>query len=505
MVYFLVVQLMFSFAFATDTNELPPSEVFGKCYEKITDLPVDIHSSIYKDVESGKTDPVTACMSVFKNAQFKVVDNHRMLRNTADEVSVSILRNFHQFHLSWFTSGALGGALGSSNFQYNDNDEPGLYVTDSLFSNKAYSSVMTSSEPLRGVRDGNVPDTYFIANSNFTDRIPILAPAKTGKLAIVNNFVELTGTRVSLGSLVGISRAPQIIMPLPANVGVSAVTEANLTSRQHDGTSVDITGRSGGGVLGSFVLLQNNMESGVKLDGGLHVHRRWASNFMTNMLCASLPSLRSTDAPVQRELAMFSNSSLSFRKSSTCLACHTTLDNLAHVTRNMDMVTSISGVNRRLIADAFPGKNFIDMPLAMTHKVRSPAAAVSDNDPLYIRRPPKGALVFRDYNNNLVNESVNGLQELGAAIAKREDMYVCAAKRYYYFLTGVDIPLTPIAIDSVTKKNKYPSDNFNFYHREKIVSLGKALKKDGSLMKLMENILRTPTFKARNAAQVGDQ
>jgi hypothetical protein len=134
-----------------------------------------------------------------------------------------------------------------------------------------------------------------------------------------------------------------------------------------------------------------------------------------------------------------------------------------------------------------------------------------DKDTLYHRRQPDGRLVYRDYSGKLVNENVRGIPALGAAVSRQDDIYMCAAKRYYNFLTGISVPLDPIPIDAKTKKPTDPKDNFAYYHRQRILSLGATLKKgtdsEGkawNLRNLVKEIIKSNAFRAKNPAVVGD-
>ena len=122
----------------------------------------------------------------------------------------------------------------------------------------------------------------------------------------------------------------------------------------------------------------------------------------------------------------------------------------------------------------------------LPYKVRINEQSNADNDNLYHRRAPMGELHYRNYDGKRVFQRVNGLSDLGSKIAAQEDIYICAAQRYYHFLTGVNI--------SVAHKS---SGNFYETHRKKVVQIGKSLKKHGSLKRMIVDILNTEAFKTR--------
>ena len=49
---------------------------------------------------------------------------------------------------------------------------------------------------------------------------------------------------------------------------------------------------------------------------------------------------------------------------------------------------------------------------------------------------------YDDMSGKLINKTVNGTSELGAEIAKLDDFYVCKAKRYFEYFTGISASAT---------------------------------------------------------------
>lgn len=496
--------------YAEEVQYLSNIEHFAKCFAKLTDYPADPSSDIYKQVQQGKISAVDACMSVFDTAMFNPAN--RRLKNPSDPIAKAIVQNFHRFHLSWLTipySANVDGAV----FSLLDNDEPALYVTDSLFMNRPYKYVVTADKSLRGVRETANPETYVINNINFTNRTLVVGPMKTTAQEPdpLKNYFEIKGPRVSLGPLIGIQNTPSYVYDLPfAHRSEVPISEAQLPSRRLEATTYDINTHAGGGILGSSTTFLNSRESLVMPDGGLYVHRRLSNNFFYDFMCAKLPTFKDSDPLVAAELKRFEKSEIAFRKSATCVACHLTLDNFAHASRN---VISNRGIPPNFIRDLqAAGLQVTNFELVNHYTpVKEDLAEPVDKDPLYHRRQPDGRLVYRNYAGKLVNVKVRGIPALGAAVANQEDIYMCAAKRYYNFLTGVSVPLDPITVDPKTKKPADSADNFAFYHRQKIVSLGTSLKKgedaEGkpwSLRNLVYEIIKSNAFRAKNPAVVGE-
>ncbi len=496
--------------YAEEVQYLSNIEHFAKCFAKLTDNPPDPTSDLYKQVQQNKINAVDACMSVFDTAMFN--PSNRRLKNPSDPISKAIVQNFHRFHLSWLTV-PYSQNIDGSVFSLLDNDEPALYVTDTLFMNRPYKYVVTADKSLRGVRESANPETYMINNINFTNRVLAVGPMKTAAQEPdpLKNYFEIKGTRVSLGPLIGIQNTPSYVYDLPfAQKSEIPISEAQLPSRRLEATKYDINVHPGGGILGSSTTFLNSRESLVMPDGGLYVHRRYSNNFFYDFMCSKLPTFKDSDPLVAAELKRFEKSEISFRKSATCVACHLTLDNFAHASRNVISNRGLPpGFNRDLQTAGLQATNFE----IVNHytPVKDDLAEPVDKDPLYHRRQPDGRLVYRNYAGKVVNVKVRGIPALGAAVASQDDIYMCAAKRYYNFLTGVTVPLDPITLDSKTKKPADPSDNFAFFHRQKIVSLGASLKKGEdasgntwSLRNLVREVIKSDAFRAKNPALVGD-
>jgi hypothetical protein len=121
---------------------------------------------------------------------------------------------------------------------------------------------------------------------------------------------------------------------------------------------------------------------------------------------------------------------------------------------------------------------------------RAPAALPTlEKDSEFWRRPPEGALKYRSYDGTLTSVSVLGVQQLGEELAKTNDLYVCAAKRYYKALTGISVDLS----DSGAMTSPVLTKG-ELFHRNKVISLGNSLKASQQLRTLIKAIIESPTF-----------
>lgn len=476
--------------------------LYAKCYAKLTDHPVEYASADYKAVVAGKLDPIKACLKVLDSAFFVKSSGGkvRKLKKTGDPIARGILRNFHQFHLSWFSE-PYNNYRGF--FSLVDHTEPALFLTDALFSKKHYKTIVTAKTPLRGVRNAGQANPYYLFTSNIQNLNFVMGPVSSKD----HNFNTLPNKpRVPVGFLLGVQDAPRIVIPLTPSFGRDKLDKRLYASRIKKGDRTNFTEHYGGGVLGSPAFLINNMENNGNLDGGERINRRWANNSFYDIMCLTLPTLRDTD--VTGEMNRYKGSQLSFRTDRSCQRCHATLDNMADASKNIEMAVTASGTFLRILRDKYKGQAFTNhrvmykhnVALTMNEKVpigknKDICEKDLDSDRCYSRRPAVGKLFYRDYKGRLVNQSVNGIQDLGNKISRRDDIYMCAAKRYYEFLTGVNIPI----------QNANTSDKFVKHHYNQIIKLGTNLKKNGSLRNLIEGILKTPAFKALDPKTVAGE
>lgn len=440
---------------AEGTREI---ELYSKCHGILSDHPVEIDSADYKAVALGDLDPIDACENMFERARFVDRSNRREVANRNDEVAQAIVRKFNQFHSSWFSN--MGATPDQRTYPYNvyvDSTEPALYITDALFSDRHFRSTFTRNDSIRGVREGAPPPFYTYDTIEFPDASVIIGPTVAGnqpyyqpptpeptllmpdpeKPNPILNFHSIDGPKVPQGYLLGVQPQPDIIFPerLP-HIDTNFVESDWFTTRETTATH-NMKQHFGGGILGSPAFMISNAENLSPSDGGVFVHRRMSNIVFSDLLCLTLPTLRSED--VDAYMNKYKNSNLSFRQDRSCVRCHATLDPFAATARNI--VFMISGTNQfaRDVGTLLGTVHLFYYPKRMT--VTTSDQVVSDSDRLYFRRSPEGQLYFRDYQGELVNHQVTGLQEMGEALANLDDPYVCAAQRYYQFLTGVQIPV----------------------------------------------------------------
>lgn len=122
-----------------------------------------------------------------------------------------------------------------------------------------------------------------------------------------------------------------------------------------------------------------------------------------------------------------------------------------------------------------------------------PEVGMVDRDPDFWKRPSRGKLFMRSYTGQLIHQPLQSLQELGEFIATTDDLYACAAGRYYEYFTGNPVNLRDLG-DPITP----PLSEDEKIIRETVLRLAASLKRSQSLTDLVRNILNDPIYRTRS-------
>jgi hypothetical protein len=118
----------------------------------------------------------------------------------------------------------------------------------------------------------------------------------------------------------------------------------------------------------------------------------------------------------------------------------------------------------------------------------------------YLREDHVGYLYYRGYDGRLVNEKVDSPTALGAAMSKQIEPYLCAAKRYYRFFTGVDVDVSdPGATPAPLKPQDAVHYNFVVKAAKDLVNADSSgVYHPRSMSTVIEAILRSPQYRSAN-------
>jgi len=257
-----------------------------------------------------------------------------------------------------------------------------------------------------------------------------------------------------------------------------SIRRANLRNKYFEG---NVNAHMGAGFIGSqtYLLMNNNKGLGdlsVRPDGGMRSYRLWTKHVLEDALCLQLPALRSSD--VMNTLRP--NSEFPWRSGIACMSCHETMDVGAGAIRNLYSIMSSDGNGTK------PTRFF----MKKTSSKPGQAYPELEPDPDFSDRPAHSVIKFRSYDGSLVSIPVEGIQAFGEALAATQDFYACGAKRYFEWLTGV-----PVNLGDVTDP-LYPvtMTNSQKMYRNRVIELGKQLRQDQSVRKLLKSIISSETF-----------
>jgi hypothetical protein len=312
---------------------------------------------------------------------------------------------------------------------------------------------------------------------------------------------------IEVGDLVGIRattesyEVPNISL-LPQ--GNSAVDKGSLKPELN--FTYDFYKTQGGGILGSPIYLLQNLGHGynMKFNGQSKVARRWSQVNMNTFLCASLPALRESDIKQYVD----TKSSAAFRNSTSCLMCHATLDPMAYTARNITTgATDIfrptkNGDDTRdangtlILAPAAYTKTAVAIT---TYKPTMASVAGWPSEPVtnFHQQQPTGRLYFRSLTGALVDKNVTGIASLGQAMVATDDYYLCAAKRYFEFMTGISVALYDRTDprNSEVNKSQTQQDLKDYGY---VQDLAAGLRSSGSVVKMLEDIMSSDYYSKEN-------
>ena len=433
----------------------------NKCYIIFVGERIKTSDPLWKAVESGKKTGTDACMTVFDRGLLNT--NGDVSKNDPDDpsnlVGSKVLDNFLRFQQSQFKIPDYSPLLEvPSKFtrDITDINETAYHVLFSIFSPKQkYSDVVKRDYGLRALRYSEATKRVLSING---DKLPSFLQGTPG-----GGTKPFNPKLVETGRLVGIVRNDI------RNVISESMSTANLKLNDFN-----VNKHLGAGAIGSQTYLISNVGQEQFTDGGNKVFRRWSKNVMDDFLCRELPALRSID--VVNEVQ--TNSNITFKNGISCMGCHSTMDPLAGTIRNGTMAVHMWDDGPKIIFFS-----------ERTRTVGYSSMPTINPDPYFHMRPPNGRLFYRSYDGTIVKQEVTGLAELGEKLAATNDLYVCAAKRYYQFLTGINVDLSDIG--SLGSREFSKGETFQ---RNKVIKLGLELKEHQSVRTMIKNIIDQKIF-----------
>lgn len=450
----------FQITLGTTANKYPKMNVntellrYNRCYAHLARTVVPKSDTRVPLINSKAINGTEACLHLLESS--KLDSNGQIKKDSAGKYTTeakAILKTMNDFHRSWFptydyTSAVpTGECFSAANYSIFYNGEMALHLTNALFNNNVpYSSIVTNNESFEAQRDDRSSGAMTI--NNRATSTPLVGPDNNG---VATSF---TPKYMTTGDIVGLKTLEPEMLP----------------------NSIDFRSSAGAGVLGTvpYLLLNSGRNNFENINGGLRQHRRWSKAVFSDILCRDIPVVRSADAVTKVQ----SSSALPFRQGISCMQCHSSIDPMAQVQRNRTLKYS-NGCNTGSVS--YTTIQTVDKTQETVEQVES------DND--FYRRPPKGHFYFRTYDGKLLNQEVTGVDGMGEYMATVDDLYICAAKRYFQFFTGIDVPMYDAGDFSAPKLSAKQSN-----YRQMVIDMGLDLKKNQNLEILINKIISSQAY-----------
>ena len=503
---------------------LTPIENYKRCNIHLSGQPISLNGETEKKIIRGEVDPIKECEKVlgagFLNPQGYLANDTKKSR--------AVLKTMFSFHRNWFEVNTIeqiqgyNEETGRGTLDHYDPNEPALTLTRSLFLPGAkYKDAVTASSGVKAIREEDLKITqkfgYLQLNEHGSKmdtamRRIYVTMDSTKQVSFRNPQDSFEGfstlrrpedfalpTFIQIGDLTGI--VPRTDSTVATNVYLTPVDGNGVVNSGHLipglDQNPDMFKSQGGGVLGTpiFYMMNSGHPNATRSNGAAKLPRRWIKNAMESLLCSTFPSLRESDITPY----YVGNSTTPFRNGKSCLQCHATMDQAATAGRNL-MVGATDYVNLVYKNPAKPEENLDSLtkyPLTMVNfKPTLAPLANWPSEPIdnFHLQQPTGDLYFRSQSGLLINRRVANIAELGQAFSETDDYYVCAAKRYFKYFTGVDValydktnPLNASVNRNLTNKDK----EFRSY----VEKIGMELKSHQSLAKLIKAIMSSKYYK----------
>lgn len=453
--------------------------VYERCHAKLVRMTPDADDRLVAQVDSGALTGAQACQELLSLARMNASGRIPPYLANPEKFRTAqrIVHTMNDVHRSWFTRKTFAAESECSQSVTNsliDAAEPAYFFTRALFHpSQLIDSAVLSTDSIRAIREVENP------------RRSILRSAITRPFIGFPEEQEMISNGGLLGFALGSSPMVRLVATdkAPGEVQLPVVASYPLMQNQ------------GGGILGSQAyLLANFGDDGTLFPDLEKMPRNWARYVFRDLLCRELPVIRDEDAApyrvcdspecaIQVTKAQMANV-LPFRQQNACVKCHASMDQLAGVVRNFrGYRTGTCTFN--------PPSRFSSYGMVKETPTETSISTWDYKvDVNYRKRPSLGRFLFRTHNNKLINKPIANLDQLGQVIANTEDFYICAAKRYYHYFTGINVDISPLSGALA------PDQRF---YRARVIDLGRKLKSADAFnkdsLKLIEAIFALPEYK----------
>ena len=510
-----LVVAMGSFGAASQAGTLSETAIYARCFGMLAQRVIPSSDPHLAQIKAGQKSGVQACISLLERAKLQT---NGMLPDPNDTIGRAVLNTFYDFHRSWFSNNRIEQAavleFHNTSVDVYDFSEGALAITKNLFGAKErYSDILVGTTPPRATRIRDLAaessahgyDANRLSQVGFPSRVYLEFPGFPRHEIkffpplpvdyLVGNYAPYKP--VQIGELVGIQ--PNVERVLVPNARLNSYVPGDpIYAAQTPGleTGFNLYEGLGGGILGypSHVILNLGYPMNTRFDGAQKVPRRWSETAIKTFMCRQLPALREQDI-----VGFFDGQSpVAFRKGTTCLMCHATMDQMAYVARNIITMSSHDSASDSDISVR-------RIPVVGRWTASQPPAQGWSSGPVpdFHRQEPSGRFMLRSVTGELIDRPVRRIAGVGEAIAQTEDFYRCAVKRYFEFLTGIQVPF----YDRTDPRNEELNRSLtkeNIADLRFIEKLASELKTTQSLFQMTSRILESEYFKSTNYRPISE-
>ncbi|MGB0452884.1 MAG: hypothetical protein ACPGJV_04145 [Bacteriovoracaceae bacterium] len=470
-------------------------EAYKRCHYLITNT-YPTNRTIISKIKSRELTAEQACSNILKSISFDngsgfVTENGTSLT----PLSKKVLKTFNNLHRTWFPESIIRSLhnCGKATEEFIDIGEGALFFTKALLDESVeHKTVVTADSSYDAVRESAIQNEVAISRYGSArlnrDNLEIIVAERNSGVdtdAYPDAYKSIPASDIepiAIGEFLGIK--PMVARQISRDPASTSIYQTYLPT---DG--IDLTKSFGAGVLGtvSFLMATNNYGDNAAVNGASSVQRGWSKTVLDTFLCKTGEPLRFEDVTVQEDVT---DKTPAFREDISCQRCHSSLDPLAGVIRNIRHYRSVrntcagnSNRGEALTRIAFSRK-------MSTTKSAHPDGFMADPDSNYMYRPTEGRLTYRDYDGNLIKIDLNNLEELGEALSGNNDFYACSVNKYLNYFTGLEVSLNEIPPQS---RGSYAKDYLEL--RRFVISEGLKLKEHQNVKKTISNIMKSKYFK----------
>jgi hypothetical protein len=466
---------------AGDQDFLTPKALFNRCYSHLTQRKAPANHPLMATVTAvgaTRATAVNACMQIFDKGALQTSGGSEGRLVTESTEGLQVLQTFNDLHRTWFPNDSmvlsvpLGFEILYRTAQIHDESEAALHVTRALLTSGVhYREVVTSPSAIEAIRTLG-PDPGRTAPDLGGAGLP---ESRTTAGGAVSNY---TGALVATGDLLGLKRI---------SLNAAKNDQVAYSSDNPEGAAnqaIYVHRSLGGGILGSksYLLLNMGRPNLSPNDGGARQPRRWAKAFYKDLLCRDLPVIRSGDAAAFVQPA--GPNVPAFRTNQSCMHCHASMDRAASAARNASYVA---------VPGLYEGRGTAQIYVWPTNLAAETGVVNSDSN--FHRRPPNGRFYFRSYDGRTLFDEpitsnvpggVSGIAALGTILSNTNDLYACAAARYFKHFTGVMINLEDSGAVTLSAAETA--------YRNLVIPMGESLRTHGSLRTLIQSIISSDIY-----------